>query len=229
MMIIPGTTDGKTVLQESVEEYLGAISRLRESPVTPLPLAQLTQYFGYSPVSVHEMVQKLNEAGWVTYHPYRGVTLTDVGESEAQSLLRRHRLWERFLTDVLDVSWSEAHTVAGRLEHVATEEVTERLAGFLGDPQACPHGAPIPPQVRSITERCLSGVPTGAAARLTRIAPEMPERLARLEALGLTPGCRMKVVAQHVGEVTTIVKVASPEQRLDVLAHDAAAVWVELL
>jgi DtxR family Mn-dependent transcriptional regulator len=217
------------VLQESVEEYLGAISRLCESPATPLPLSELTHYFGYSPVSVHEMVQKLDEAGWVKYHPYRGVTLTDAGESEARALLRRHRLWERFLTDVLGVSWSEAHTVAGSLEHVATEDVTERLAAFLGDPQACPHGGPIPPQVRSVTERCLSGVPTGATARLTRVAPEMPERLTRLEALGLTPGCQMRVVAQRAGEATTVAKVATPEQCLDVPADDAAAVWVELL
>ena len=124
------------MLQERVEEYLGAIYRLRIDTETPLPLSQLTEYFGFSPVSIHEMVQKLDDRGWVLYHPYRGVTLTDSGEDAALALLRRHRLWERFLADVLDLPWDEAHVIAGQLEHAAPEVVTERLADFLGDPTA---------------------------------------------------------------------------------------------
>ena len=165
------------MLLERAEEYLGAIYRLRVDAETPLPLSQLTEYFGFSPVSVHEMVQKLNDKEWVLYHPYRGVTLTESGEEAAQALLRRHRLWERFLADVLDLPWDEAHAIAGQLEHAAPEQVTERLAVFLGDPTVCPHGGPIPPHMDQLPDHCLGGLAVGAEARVTRIAPETPDRL----------------------------------------------------
>ena len=115
---------------------------------SPVPLSVLGEYFGFSPVSIHEMVQKLSQRGWIVYHPYRGVTLTESGEEVALALLRRHRLWERFLTDMLHVPWDEAHEMAGNLEHAAPESVTERLAELLGDPDSCPHGEPIPPSER---------------------------------------------------------------------------------
>ncbi|MBN1249286.1 MAG: metal-dependent transcriptional regulator [Anaerolineae bacterium] len=211
--------------QERVEEYLGAIYRLRTDPETPLPLSQLTEYFGFSSVSVHEMVQKLDAKGWVVYHPYRGVTLTASGEEAAGLLLRRHRLWERFLTDVLEIPWDVAHVVAGRLEHAATETVTERLSTFLGDPKSCPHGAPIPPQARSDTEQCLSFLPESTQARVVRISPETPALLQRLEAADLFPGRHITVrkrledgVELMVQEVNRVVCLAS---------DDACALWVE--
>lgn len=211
--------------QERVEEYLGAIYRLRADPETPLPLSQLTEYFGFSSVSVHEMIQKLDDRRWVVYHPYRGVTLTASGEEAASQLLRRHRLWERFLTDVLEIPWDEAHVVAGRLEHAATETVTERLSAFLGNPQSCPHGAPIPPQVRSDTELCLSFLSESTRARVVRISPETPALLQRFEACDILPGRHIEVREQledgveiAVEEVSRIVHLTSDE---------ACSLWVE--
>src|SRR5512145_2030790 len=137
---------------ERAEEYLAGIYRLRAAAGTPLPLSQLTEYFNFSPVSVHEMVVKLGNQGWATYHPYQGVTLTADGEAIAVALVRRHRLWERFLTDKLEIPWEEAHEIAERLEHAASEHVTERLARFLGEPESCPHGEPIPPQPKAAAD-----------------------------------------------------------------------------
>ncbi|MCU0521187.1 MAG: metal-dependent transcriptional regulator [Anaerolineae bacterium] len=215
--------------QERVEEYLGAVYRLREDADAPVPLSRLTEYFGFSPVSVHEMVQKLEEEGWVHYHPYRGVTLSGVGLAAAMAVLRRHRLWERFLTDKLALPWDEAHEAAGDLEHAATEEVTERLATFLGEPDACPHGAPIPPQVQSASEICLCSLPVGAEARVSRIAPETPERLRLAAAWQLTPGRDLRVLAQ--GDAATEVLVyraaAEMERTVAVPFEHAQAIWLE--
>jgi DtxR family transcriptional regulator, Mn-dependent transcriptional regulator len=219
------------VRQERVEEYLGAIYRLRADAETPLPLSQLTAHFDFSPVSVHEMVQKLEVEGWVTYHPYRGVTLTDTGEETALSLLRRHRLWERFLTDVLSLPWDEAHVIAGGLEHVVTEEVTERLAAFLGEPEACPHGAPIPPQARNASELCLCSLPVGAEARVSRIAPETPERLRLAAAWRLTPGRDLRVLAQAETATEVLVAGAQAETPRTVVVPNEHAqfIWLEPL
>ena len=212
--------------QDRVEEYLGAIFRLRGDTETPVPLSRLAEHFGFSPVSIHEMVQKLHANGSVHYHPYRGVTLTETGEGAATRLVRRHRLWERFLTDALEIPWDEAHEIAGRLEHAATGLVTDRLAAFLGDPQACPHGAPIPPQPRSSSELCLRSLPEGAQARISRIAPEVPALLQRLHESGVVPGRRVQVLSQTTaGTEALIAEAVSP---VHVPAEDAGSVWLEL-
>jgi len=209
-----------------VEEYLGAIYRLRDDADVPVPLSQLAEYFGFSPVSVHEMIQKLNSRGSVCYHPYRGVTLTDKGEEAAMRLLRRHRLWERFLTDVLEIPWDEAHETAGRLEHVATGLVTDRLAAFLGDPPARSHGAPVPPQARSPSEVCLRSLPEGAQGRITRIAPEIPVLLQRLCKDDVVPGRRVQILSQSAaGTQVLVAEAAAP---VHVPVEDAGSIWLEL-
>ena len=126
------------------EEYLGVIYRLRATPGQPLPLPRLREYLQYSPISIHEMVQKLEKQNLVKYSRYHGVTLTGAGERIATALVRRHRIWERFLMDQLNIPLDDVHEIAGRLEHAAPEDVTERLADFMGDPQHCPHGSQIP-------------------------------------------------------------------------------------
>jgi DtxR family transcriptional regulator, Mn-dependent transcriptional regulator len=130
--------------KKNAEEYLGAVFRLRKGPEDPLPLPRLQAYFGFSPISIHEMVQKLEEQGYIDYIPYRGVLLSPVGEQVAAALVRRHRIWERFLTDMLAIPAENVHQVADQLEHAAPELVTERLSLLLGQPDACPHGSMIP-------------------------------------------------------------------------------------
>jgi len=130
--------------QQHAEEYLGAVFRLRKGPEDPLPLPRLKSYFGFSPISIHEMVLKLEEQGYMVYIPYRGVLLSQAGEQVAAALVRRHRIWERFLTDILAIPAENVHQVANQLEHAAPELVTERLSLLLGQPDACPHGSLIP-------------------------------------------------------------------------------------
>jgi DtxR family Mn-dependent transcriptional regulator len=212
-------------VRERVEDYLAAIYRLRVDPESPLPLSALGEYFGFSPVSIHEMVQKLSQQGWIRYHPYHGVTLNAQGEAVAMALLRRHRLWERFLTDMLDVSWAEAHEIAGALEHAAPESVTERLSTLLGDPVSCPHGVPIPPSTRSYADTCLRTMPVGARGQVTRIAPESGDILRDVQAWGLLPGRQVSVVEQRDDEIVVQV-----EGRLvSIPVESASVIWVEVL
>jgi len=211
--------------QDRVEEYLGAIYRLREDAETPVPLSRLATYFGFSPVSVHEMVQKLSAKGSLLYHPYRGVTLTEPGEQAAARLMRRHLLWERFLTETLDIPWSEAHEVAGRLEHVATGLITERLAAFLGVPPVCDDPGQDGGEKGS-AETCLPSVPVGSHARVIRIAPEIPARLRRLRETDVVPGRSVKVLSQDA--MGTEVLVAETGSVARVGSDDAGSVWLEL-
>ncbi len=176
------------MVREAAEDYLGAIYRLRRGREVPLPLSALQERLALSAMTVHEMVQRLVAQGWAVYHPYRGVTLTESGEALALALVRRHRLWERFLTDWLGVPWDEAHEVAGRLEHAAPETVTERLAQLMGYPDQCPHGGPIPPHGEEVPHVRLDEAPVGVPVRLVRVAPESAAVLRTLQDLMLRPG-----------------------------------------
>lgn len=216
--------ESNVVVRERVEDYLGAIYRLRGNPESPVPLSVLGDHFGFSPVSIHEMVQKLSQQGWIRYYPYRGVTLNEQGETIALALLRRHRLWERFLTDMLHVPWAEAHEIAGALEHAAPESVTEHLAALLGDPVCCPHGEPIPPCERRYNDICLSQVTHGAQGRVTRIAPESGDILRDVQGWGLLPGYQLTVIEQHDDEIIVQVEGRS----VSIPLESANVIWVEV-
>jgi len=213
------------MIRDSEEEYLGAIYRLRVTATDPLPLSKLSAYFGYSPVSVHEMIQKLVSQDCVIYHPYYGVTLTEFGEGIAKSLLRRHRLWERFLTDVLHIPWEDAHEIAGQLEHTVTGLVTERLSEFLGEPVSCPHGGVIPPAQHDTDDMCLKTLPIGSTVKITRIAPETPELLRRVMNMDLLPGHQVNIL-DHSEDV---IRVACQDRIVEVDTRDAQRIWAEVL
>ena len=127
---------------ENIEEYLETICKL-EQAASPVATSALARQLGISPASVSEMAMKLAEQGLVTREPYKGVALTAKGKHQALILIRRHRLWERFLTDVRGLPWDQVHEEACRLEHVTSRQVEERLAQLLGEPETCPHGYPI--------------------------------------------------------------------------------------
>ncbi len=208
-------------VQESEENYLGAIYRLRNDAETPVPLSDLQAYFGFSRVSIHEMIRKLANKGLVTYHPYHGAMLTPEGESIAVALLRRHRLWERFLTDQLDVSWDDAHEIACRLEHAVANEITERLADLLDDADACPHGGPLRPGEQLEPGRPLRTREPGSTCRVVRIAPESPDLLHYLRAHQINPSSRLRVL-QHNADYTRIEIRANT---VDLPAHIADTIW----
>lgn len=181
----------------SAEEYLEAIYRLGgEEHLVPLP--NLADHLGLSAPSVNEMVRRLTKLGLVQYTPYRGVRLTPAGICQALTLIRRHRLWERFLTDILGLPWEIVHEEACRLEHAASELVTERLAEILESPDRCPHGAPVPPPECHPPPHSdaipLTEMAVGMSGTVAYITRESTELLCHLAKLGLRPDTKLRIV-----------------------------------
>ncbi len=125
-----------------LEEYLEAIHELEEEG-TEVIQARLAERLGHSAPSVSEMVRRLKADGYIKMKK-RSILLTPKGRSRAESVVRKHRLAERLLTDVIGLPWHKAHVEACRWEHVMSDEVEERLVELLNNPTTCPHGNPIP-------------------------------------------------------------------------------------
>jgi len=132
-------------MSESTEMYLITISTLGAvNQDTPLSLSTLAEEMGVQPVSANQMVKKMAEEGWVKYLPYKGVYLTKAGQDQALRVLRHRRLWEVFLVRELKMSVEDADELACDLEHLSSEDVTNRLDAFLGHPTISYTGFPIP-------------------------------------------------------------------------------------
>jgi DtxR family Mn-dependent transcriptional regulator len=185
------------MVTETAEEYLEAICKLGEEG-QPVALSALAKHLEISSVSANEMVRKLVERELVLYEPYKGVSLTLAGQAQALAVIRRHRLWERFLTDVLGLSWDRVHEEACRLEHVTSPLVEERLARLLGEPETCPHGHPLPTAEgeMAVEAGCyLAELTAGQRAIVLRVPERDPALLQYLASLGLKPQAIIQVEA----------------------------------
>ncbi len=171
---MPTDRDGSTIcpmaegFHPPVEEYLTTIYELAEDGITVIQ-ARLAERLGYSAPTVWEMVKRLTADGYVSVSG-REISLTQTGRSLAESVVRKHRLAERLLTDVIGLPWHKAHIEAGRWEHVISDEVEERLRVILDDPNTCPHGNPIPGTSGRIEKLiALSDANPGDSIRLERV------------------------------------------------------------
>ena len=129
--------------RERTEEYLEAIYK-EQNKGNPASTSFLARDLGVSQPAVTNMLKNLENKGLIDYKSSKGATLTDTGVEKALGVIRQHRLWERFLTDILGMKWDKVHEVACKLEHLDVPEVEERLAILLGDTDTCPHGHAIP-------------------------------------------------------------------------------------
>ncbi len=173
-----------------VEEYLEAILSLEEEGVAVIQ-ARLVERLGHSAQTISETVHRLAEVGLLR-RAGRGIELTDEGRRRAESVVRRHRLAERLLVDVLGLPWHQAHLEAGRWEHVISDEVEARLVAVLGHPTTCPHGNPIPGADADLSaQHLIAESSPGDAVLLARITEKVEtdhDALAWLGGLGLVPG-----------------------------------------
>jgi DtxR family transcriptional regulator, Mn-dependent transcriptional regulator len=180
-----------------VEEYLETILALGEEGV-PVIQARIAERLGRSAPSVSEMLDRLIEEGYVTRNGRR-LTLTDSGRALAEKVVRKHRLAERLLVDVIGLEWAKVHREAGRWEHVISDDVEARLVELLGDPATCPHGNPIPGSHSAspaVATRPLAEVGAGERVRLFRISEEVELNLGSLTLLdegGFIPGAVAEV------------------------------------
>jgi len=175
-----------------VEEYLEAVHSLLEEG-TPVIQARIAERLGLSAPSVSEMLDRLESDGYLR-RDGRVIELTPEGSAVAKKVVRRHRLAERLLVDVIGLEWHKVHREAGRWEHVISDDVEARLVVLLGDPATCPHGNPIPGSASpgsTADQMPLADAAAGSTVRLERISEQVEldmTALAYLDEHGFTPG-----------------------------------------
>lgn len=170
-----------------------------------------------SAASVTNMVKALAEQGLLEHRPYHGVRLTPGGESAALLIIRRHRVIETYLIERLGYTWDGVHQEAERLEHAASDELIDRMALALGDPDEDPHGAPIPSSDGVIASRdlvTLTELPPGVNAVVREVPDEDAARLRELASAGFFLGTRVVVTARSP-EGDIVVRIGEDEKRLD--------------
>jgi DtxR family Mn-dependent transcriptional regulator len=200
-----------------VEEYLETMLSLAEEGV-PVIQARIAERLGRSAPSVSEMLERLIEDGYVSREGRR-LSLTVSGRALAEKVVRKHRLAERLLVDVIGLEWHKVHREAGRWEHVISDDVEARLVDLLGDPATCPHGNPIPGSgstAVAVNTRPLTEVGSGERVRLVRISEEVELNLGSLTLLGeggFIPGV-VAVVGDRDGEDNLEVQVEGGDETL---------------
>ncbi|MBO3754466.1 MAG: metal-dependent transcriptional regulator [Candidatus Brockarchaeota archaeon] len=179
-----------------VEEYLECIYRLQEKEGMART-SSIVKSLRVAPGTVTNTVEKLEEEGLVTHVSYRGVKLTEKGRRIALQVVRRHRLSERLLVDILKMDWERVHETACRLEHSLTDEVVKHLEKALNYPKTCPHGNPVPNEQGKVFEeetQPLSKLAEGELGVIVKVVEEKPELLISLKKHGLVPGAVVRVL-----------------------------------
>jgi len=181
------------------EEYLQTMFWLEEAGLQ-INGANIARAMQLSPPTVHEMIGRLEGDGYVDRADDKSLMFTERGRGEAQAIVRRHRLIERFLTDVLGIPWDEVHEEAERLEHAMSPVLEERMLAAIGDAKTCPHGHPI---VEGAREEgvLLADVEPGAEVVILRFENEAEEILHYLKGTGLHPGLRGTLESSDDDEV----------------------------
>lgn len=182
-------------LTHAVEEYLEAIHRFASAGEGPTTTG-LAEHLDVTPASVTGMLKRLADLGLIAYQRYGRIKLTPAGDRLAHAIVRRHRLAERLLADVLEVPLDQVHDEACRLEHALSPDVAGRIADKLGDPELCPHGHPIDAKAHDRTMSLLDA-PESRALVVVRLENESPEVVRHLADRKLLPKARLKVKARE--------------------------------
>lgn len=192
----------------SIEEYLECIFKLQETYKT-VRSNQVAAALKISAPSVTEMIKKMEEMGLVVRDVKKSLSLTSLGEEKALSLIRKHRLAERFLVDFLEMPWESVHKEACKFEHVLSSEVEEKLNKLLGNPSTCPHGHPIPgnPSANDRKLIKLSELKEHKEATIELVSEENADILRYIGSLNLKPKTKVLIEekAPFGGPITLIV------------------------
>lgn len=211
----------------AVEDYAKAIYSLTGWGEETASTNDLAERLGVKAGSVSAMIKKLDEAGLVERVPYHGVRLTADGTRVAMAVLRRHRLLELFLAEVLDVPWDRVHDEAEVLEHALSEDLTDLISAKLGDPDFDPHGDPIPDRDLAIIETetaALADLAPGEVARFARVSDSNPEMLAYLSQCGIAVGDELELIERQPFEGPLTVKIGDDSHVLGLTLAQAMRV-----
>src|SRR5437762_4310327 len=215
----------------TVENYLKAIYQ-GQATLTGgerlVSMGHVASALGVTPGTATTMVKALAESGLAEYEPYSGLRLSAAGEKLAGLVLRRHRLVELFLVQVMGMKWDEVHDEAEQLEHVVSERLIERIDDMLGRPTHDPHGDPIPDPEGAIEQRHLDNLltcPLNTPLRVTRIADQDPAFLRFIENNDLKPGQPLEVESRDQAADSVLVR--GRERRVTIGARAASKLLVE--
>ncbi|HUQ89660.1 MAG TPA: metal-dependent transcriptional regulator [Vicinamibacterales bacterium] len=215
----------------TVENYLKAIY-VGETHLVGgqklVPMGHLAGALGIAPGTATTMVKALAESGLVTYEPYNGVRLTNAGEKLAARVLRRHRLIELFLVQVMGMKWDEVHEDAEQMEHVVSDRLIERIDEMLGRPEFDPHGDPIPNAEGQLAQRALETLltcPLHTPVVVARVTDQDAAFLRFIESNHLKPGQTIEVESRD--EVSDSVRLkGKDDQRMTIGARAASKLLV---
>ena len=199
-----------------IEEYLECIFKLQEKS-NVARTNDIVKSLGVVPGTVTNTVEWLEKNGLVTHKPYKGVKLTEKGRKIALRVIRRHRLSERLLTDILHMEWNKVHDAACKLEHSITDEIIKPLEKTLGHPKTCPHGNPIPTKCGGIIEeksQPLTDLKETEQGIIVKITEEKSDFLHHLNALGLVPGTSVEVLEKTPFNGPITIKVGATTRAL---------------
>jgi DtxR family transcriptional regulator, Mn-dependent transcriptional regulator len=216
----------------TVENYLKAIyhgQALLAKDARLVSMGQVAAALNVTPGTATTMVKALAESGLAEYEPYSGVRLTAAGEKLAALVLRRHRLVELFLVQVLGMSWDEVHEEAEQLEHVVSDRLIERIDRMLGRPTHDPHGDPIPTAEGTIApghHDSLLTCPLDTPLRVTRVSDQDPAFLRFIESNGLKPGQGIEVESRDAAADSVRLRMAGGSS-MTIGARAASKVLVE--
>jgi DtxR family Mn-dependent transcriptional regulator len=218
----------------TVENYLKAIHQGQSSLERDqrlVPMGQVASALGVTPGTATTMVKALAESGLAEYEPYSGVRLSAAGEKLAGLVLRRHRLVEAFLVEVMGMSWAEVHDEAEHLEHVVSERLIDRIDEMLGRPTHDPHGDPIPNPEGAIPTRHLESLltcPIGTALKVKRIADQDPAFLRFIESNDLKPGQPVEVESRDAAADSVLLR-GKDHRQITIGARAASKLLVEVV
>ncbi|MBN2227135.1 MAG: metal-dependent transcriptional regulator [candidate division Zixibacteria bacterium] len=195
------------MITASVENYLKAVYYLQEES-GDVSTSKLSELLKIRPASVTGMIKKMAGINLLVYQPYRTIKLTAKGRREALKILRRHRLIESFLVEIMGLPWNRVHQEAEKWEHVVSDDVVERMAQLLGNPKHDPHGAPIPNKHGAVTPSkniSLAEFPVAVDGIIAEVDDKNAELLRYLAQNGIRPGVRLRIISvEAAGGVMTI-------------------------
>jgi DtxR family Mn-dependent transcriptional regulator len=199
----------RTLISQAMEDYLKAIYKLLEHEDI-VSTSALADHMGVAPASVTNMCKKLADLKLLEYAPYQGVKFTPAGKKLVLEIVRHHRLIELYLAEALGVPWDRVHEEAEKLEHVISEDLEDRMAAALGNPQFDPHGAPIPSRSGVVSRRdfgWLVDMAPGSRLIVQEVDDDDPELLRYLGKLGIYPGTAFELTgrAPFNGPLTLII------------------------
>jgi DtxR family Mn-dependent transcriptional regulator len=180
-----------------------------------IPMGRLAGAMGVVPGTATSMVKALADSGLVEYEPRAGVRLTHSGSQLALHVLRRHRLVELFLVEMLQLDWSDVHEEADMLEHAISDRVLERIDAVLGHPTTDPHGDPIPTskgQLHEPRRLSLADCPMNAPQRVARVLDQNPEFLKFVNRQGLKPGAVVTVEKREAAAEAVMIRIGRNEE-----------------